>query len=171
MDIADFKLLAQYNIWATQRLSSSLSTISDDDFYRDCGLFFKSISGTLNHLLVGEHYLWFQRFESGNSPQLALNHILHAERQTLLNDLNMRTKNWLYFLDHLKPERLRSDLSYTSTNGQSICLPFSDVLLHVFNHGTHHRGQITASLSAMGYPSPELDLIYMLLEQSNNDVN
>lgn len=168
MQIADFKLLARYNIWATIRLNQNLALISDEDFYKDCGLFFKSISGTLNHLLVGEHYLWFSRFTAGSSPQLALNHIAITDRKTILSELNSRAENWLDYLDQLDSQQLSSDLNYISSRGEAICLPFSSTLVHVFNHGTHHRGQITASLSAMGYPCPELDLIYMLVEQAKN---
>ena len=169
MDITDFQLLARYNIWANQRLYACLNHISDDDFYKDCGLFFKSILGTLNHLLVGEHYLWFPRFQNGYSAQLALHHIVHTERQPLIDELNWRAENWLHFLDQLDPARLNSQLNYISSAGLSICLPFTPTLLHVFNHSTHHRGQITAALTSMGYGCPELDLIYMLLEESKND--
>jgi uncharacterized damage-inducible protein DinB len=49
--------------------------------------------------------------------------------------------------------------------GQSASLPFGLTLTHVFNHGTHHRGQITAALTALGRSSPELDLVYFLQQQ------
>jgi uncharacterized damage-inducible protein DinB len=45
-------------------------------------------------------------------------------------------------------------------------LPFAATLAHVFNHGTHHRGQISAALTAMGQPAPELDLVFLLQEES-----
>ena len=45
-------------------------------------------------------------------------------------------------------------------------LPFAATLLHVFNHGTHHRGQITAALTSMGYHCPEIDLVNMLVEEN-----
>ena len=49
--------------------------------------------------------------------------------------------------------------------GQAVSLPFSATLAHVFNHGTHHRGQISAALTAMGWRSPEPDLVYMLQQE------
>lgn len=62
MDLKTFELLARYNVWSIHKLNQVLKTVSNDDFNAECGLYFKSIAGTLNHLLVGEHYLWFPRF-------------------------------------------------------------------------------------------------------------
>ena len=45
-------------------------------------------------------------------------------------------------------------------------LPYAATLLHVFNHGTHHRGQVTAVLTSMGYPCTEMDMVYMLIEKN-----
>ena len=159
-------IMAQYNIWATARLTHSLQPISGEDFHKDLGLFFKSIAGTLNHLLLGEHYLWFSRFKEGTSPTIALDTILHSDKNTLLNELNLKSQNWIDFIQQLDDERLKGQLTYRRVNGEQLTLPFAATLMHVFNHGTHHRGQITAALTMMGYPCPELDLVYMLAEQA-----
>ena len=58
-----FLTLARYNLWATRSLlREHVAHLSDEEYKRDCGLFFHSIHGTLNHLLVGEHLLWQPRF-------------------------------------------------------------------------------------------------------------
>ena len=57
-------------------------------------------------------------------------------------------------------------LSYTTMRGTSATLPFAATLAHVFNHGTHHRGQITAALTRLSLPCPELDLVYLLQEEA-----
>ena len=67
-----FATLARYNAWATQRLLDAVAALDDGDYRRDAGLFFKSIHGTLNHLLVGEHHVWFVRFAEGISPKVAV---------------------------------------------------------------------------------------------------
>ena len=67
-----FLTLARYNVWATALLLDAVAPVGEDDYRRDLGLFFKSIHGTLNHLLVGEHLLWFRRFAEGISPKVAL---------------------------------------------------------------------------------------------------
>jgi uncharacterized damage-inducible protein DinB len=71
-----FSFLARYNVWATKRLLKACEPLSDEQYRRDVGLFFKSIHGTLNHLLVGEHLLWYPRFAKGIStwkPSLTVN--------------------------------------------------------------------------------------------------
>ena len=78
---AHFLQLARYNVWATRRLLDAVANVSEADYRKDVGLFFKSIHGTLNHLLVGEHHIWFPRFAEGASPRLALNAELEADRQ------------------------------------------------------------------------------------------
>jgi uncharacterized damage-inducible protein DinB len=160
-----FQLLAQYNIWATRRLCNNLSIVSDEDFHQDVGLYFKSISGTLNHLLLGEHELWYPRFKHGISPILALNTILHTEKKLLLDDLVQKSHNWIEFIDQLDEKKLTENFSYRRASGQAMTLPYAATLFHVFNHGTHHRGQVTAAMTHLGYTCPELDLVYMLAEK------
>jgi uncharacterized damage-inducible protein DinB len=58
----------------------AVRALPEDDYRRDVGLFFKSIHGTLNHLLVGEHHLWFVRFAEGISPKVALDAELEPDR-------------------------------------------------------------------------------------------
>ena len=66
--VAHFTQLARYNVWATARLLDAVQALPEDDYRRDVGLFFKSIHGTLNHLLVGEHHAVVRRFAEGVSP-------------------------------------------------------------------------------------------------------
>lgn len=160
-------LMAKYNVWATHRLVASLDVVSDEHFYQDVALYFKSIFGTLNHMLLGEHYLWYSRFAGHDSPKVALDHIVHEHRKDLLNALESKSKNWIHFINQLDVALLQGDLSYQRVSGQSITLPYAATLIHVFNHSTHHRGQITAAMTALGYICPELDLVYMLIEQNS----
>lgn len=165
MEMTLLNTLARYNIWATARLVQVLETVSDEDFFKDQGLFFQSIFGTLNHILVGEHDLWFARFSQGCSKQLALNSIIESDRHALLDALQQKSYRWIEFLQHLDPALLTQQLHYTTTTGQALSLPYAATLQHVFNHSTHHRGQISAALIQMGYPSPVMDLVYMLVEE------
>ena len=168
INLESLQLLARYNIWATTKLSQSLANVTDADFYRDCGLFFQSIFGTLNHLLLGEHELWFSRFAKGYSPTLQLNSIVEQDRHILIQTLQENALNWITFLNDLDPQDLAGNLNYQTSTGQPKSLPYAATLVHVFNHGTHHRGQISAALTAMGYACPELDLVYMLVEEQQN---
>jgi uncharacterized damage-inducible protein DinB len=156
-------MLARYNDWATRRLlDEHVGKLAEKDYRRDCGLFFKSVHGTLNHLLVGEHRLWWPRFAQGVSPQLALDAEVESERDALAQELIDGAGRWIGWLEALPESRLGSRIAYTTMRGAQASLPFGSTLAHVFNHGTHHRGQISAALTAMGLPCPVLDLVYML---------
>ena len=161
-----FSTLARYNVWATRKLFEHVDALSDDDYRRDVGLFFKSVHGTLNHLLVAEHLLWFARFSEGVSPRRALNEEVEPDRARLRERLIGDAQHWLPFIESLDDQRVNGKLDYTSTQGVAMSLPFAATLGHVFNHGTHHRGQISAALTAMGQRCPELDLIWMLQAES-----
>lgn len=161
-----FGLLARYNLWATRRLLDAVAVVPESDYRRDLGLFFGSIHGTLNHLLVAEHHLWWRRFAEGLSPVIALNEDVETDRARLAELLLEGAARWPALLESWSAERFEGTLDYTTMRGQPASLPFAPTLAHVFNHGTHHRGQITAALTALGLPCPELDLVYMLQAQA-----
>jgi uncharacterized damage-inducible protein DinB len=155
--------LARYNLWATQRLlAENIAQLSEADYRKDVGLFFKSIHGTLNHLLAGEHLLWFRRFSEGVSPVVQLDAEVESNRALLANRLLVGAGTWLPWLNTLSDEQLSGQLSYTTMRGSNAKLPVVPTLMHVFNHATHHRGQITAALTMLGELSPELDMVYFL---------
>ncbi len=158
--------LAGYNLWATKRLFAAVDALAEADYRRPVGLFFASIHGTLNHLLVGEHLLWRARFAEGRSPQLRLDAEVEPDRARLRERLLEGALAWLPLLEVWPEERLLGTLSYRRMSGQEVTLPFAATLAHVFNHGTHHRGQITAAFTALGRPCPELDMVYMLQESA-----
>ena len=162
---AHFAALARYNAWATQRLLDAVAAVNDTDYRRDTGLFFKSIHGTLNHLLVGEHLLWFRRFAEGVSPMVTLDEEVEVDRSLLAERLLEGAARWQPLIENWPSEGFDGVLSYTTTRGVPVSLPFAATLTHVFNHGTHHRGQITAAFTRLGQPFPELDLVYMLQQE------
>ena len=163
-----FITLARYNGWATDRLLSAVALLDDTAYRKDVGLFFRSIHGTLNHLLVGEHHLWFVRFAEGTSPKVALDQEIETDRERLAARLREGAARWAPLIASWPAERWDRTLDYTTMRGQAASLPFMDTLAHVFNHGTHHRGQITAALTALGQPCPELDLVYFLQTEQGN---
>jgi uncharacterized damage-inducible protein DinB len=161
---AHFLTFARYNVWATNRLLEAVAPLGDGDYRRDLGLFFNSIHGTLNHLLVG-HLLWFSRFAEGISPKLALDDEAEPDRVKLAARLREGGARWQPVIESWPAQRFEGTLAYTTTRGQPVSLPFAATLAHVFNHGTHHRGQITAALTRLGRPCPELDMVYMLQQE------
>lgn len=158
--------LARYNLWATTRLYEHVDALPEADYRRDAGLFFKSVHCTLNHLLAGEHALWFRRFAHGESPLVALEAEIEPDRQRLKARLLEGAGAWLPYVDKLSEARLAGALTYSTTDGRRVALPFAATLTHVFNHGTHHRGQISAALTSMGHGCPVIDLVFMLQQES-----
>lgn len=158
--------MARYNLWATRRLLDAVDALSDADYRRDAGLAFKSVHGTLNHLLVAEHLLWFRRFAEDVSPAMALDAEVETDRTRLREHLLKGALSWLPLMEVWPAERLQGRLSYRRMDGEPVTLPFAATLMHVFNHATHHRGQVSAALTALGRPAPEIDLILMLQEEA-----
>jgi len=162
-----FLMLARYHVWATDRLlERHVAKLSDDECKRDVGLFFKSVHGTLNHLLVAERGLWFERFANGRSPKRKLNEEVHADRAALQAALKQAVRDWLPAIESWDEARFDGMLDYTSTEGVTRTVPFTPTLTHVFNHGTHHRGQISAALTGLGHEAPELDLLFRVVAEA-----
>ena len=161
-----FTTLARYGVWATRKLFEHVDALSESDYRRDAGLFFRSVHGTLNHLLVAEHRVWFPRFADGISNRVELNAEIEADRAALRDRLIDAVGRWQPLIASWPVERFDGRLDYTTTRGIPQSLPFALTLSHVFNHGTHHRAQITAAITAMGHACPELDLVWMLQAES-----
>ena len=161
-----FLCLARYNVWATRLLFEHIDRLSEADYRRDAGLFFKSVHGTCNHLLVAEHRVWFPRFAEGVSNRVALNDEIESDRVALRDRLIEAAGRWAPLIESFDDARFAGTLDYTTTKGIAQSLPFAPTLGHVFNHATHHRGQITAAITAFGQPGPELDMVMMLQRES-----
>lgn len=161
-----FLTLARYHVWATRRLFEQVDTLDEADYRRDAGLFFRSVHGTLNHLLVAEHGVWFERFANGVSPRRRLDEEVETDRARLRERLLEAVPRWLPLIEALPDERWSGVLDYHSTQGVAQSLPYAATLAHVFNHATHHRGQISAALTAMGRRELVLDLVAMLQAES-----
>jgi uncharacterized damage-inducible protein DinB len=160
-----FATLARYHRWATDRLLDAIAPLADDAYRRDAGLFFHSIHGTLNHLIVAEG-LWFTRFSEGLSPVVALDAEVSGDRPEIKRLLTEAAGRWEPFVASIPQQRFAGRLDYRTMRGKDVSLAFAPTLGHVFNHGTHHRGQITAAISALGAKTPELDLVYMLQQEA-----
>ena len=161
-----FQTLARYGEWATRRLLEHVDALPEFDYRRDTGLFFKSVHGTLNHLLVAEHLIWRRRFAEGVSPKMQLHEQAESDRVRLRERLIEGAQAWAPLITSWDAARFGAMLGYTTTKGVSQALPFAATLGHVFNHASHHRGQISAALTALGRPCPELDLVGMLQAES-----
>ena len=95
-----------------------------------------------------------------------LNEEVEPDRTRLAQRLREASRRWQPLIGSSDDGRFDGRLDYVTTKGVPQSLPFAATLAHIFNHGTHHRGQISAAITAMGRPCPELDLVWMLQEES-----
>jgi uncharacterized damage-inducible protein DinB len=161
-----FVMLAAYNAWANRRLYASAAALSDADYRADRGAFFGSVNGTLNHLLVADR-IWMNRF-TGEGPTYArLDLLLHEDLRELEDARLAEDERIVRWVDGLDSARLAGTFTYTTiVNPRRLTQPLAPALAHVFNHQTHHRGQVHALLTAIGgrAAAPEMDLIYFQRE-------
>lgn len=152
-----FDELATYNRWANRRLYADASTLSDDVRKRGVGLFFGSVHGTLNHLLVAD-YIWMRRF-TGKGPQPErLNQILFDVFEDLRAARQQEDDRIHAFVAAL--DRYDGVIEYQNSSGKTFRQDIGSALTHFFNHQTHHRGQVHAGLTMAGIREPtSLDLL------------
>jgi uncharacterized damage-inducible protein DinB len=154
-----FAMLAGYNAWANGRVYDAAAQLSDPDYRADRGAFFKSMHGTLNHLLVADR-LWMRRFTGEGDAPSRLDAILFDEFLELRAAREAEDARITAYVDGLAQERIAANFRYsTITNPREIEQPLGPALTHFFNHQTHHRGQAHAILTGLGREAPVLDLL------------
>ena len=157
-----FQMFADYNRWANRRVYAACEDLSDEDYRADAGAFFGSIHRTLNHLLVADR-IWVSRMTGQGEAPKALDVVLFDDFSALRDARAAEDQRIIGFVDGLNDERIAGDFTYTTiSNPITITQPLGPVLSHVFNHQTHHRGQVHAILTSLGGPSLVLDLVYFL---------
>jgi uncharacterized damage-inducible protein DinB len=162
MITADYcRTMAQYNEWMNSRLYALCATMPEEALHEDCGAFFGSIYLTLNHIAYGD-LAFLSRFtgEPAVVPELGVDLFggfaaLRRERATL----DARILAWA---EALAPDWLAASLSYESkVDGRVRTVPRWALVAHVFNHQTHHRGQVTTLLAQRGLDVGSTDIPFM----------
>ncbi len=166
----NFVLLAEYNQWMNQSVYEAASGLSIESLNADQGAYFKSILGTLNHILVGDT-IWLKRFSDHPSQLASLDYvrslqtpkaldvILYKEFETLRGFRSQLDQTINEFANQLSDEMLASPLSYRDTKGIAFTKNLGHLIQHFFNHQTHHRGQVTTLLSQAGIDVGVTDLL------------
>jgi uncharacterized damage-inducible protein DinB len=156
-----YRMFAGYNAWCNERLYNAASKVSDVEYRADHGVFFKSLHGTLNHLLVGDR-IWMKRFTGVGEQPPSLDAILYDDFEALRAARRSQDVLITRYIGGLDNERLNGTIRYqTVVRPQMIEQPLAPALDHFFNHQTHHRGQAHALLSSMigNDATPSCDLI------------
>jgi uncharacterized damage-inducible protein DinB len=157
-----FVMMAKYNAWANARLFRGAGELQDDLYRREVGAYFKSLHGTLNHLLVADR-IWMCRLTGvGNHPS-KLNEILFDDLPSLHAARVEEDGRIIAFVQSLEESAFEQPWDYRTLNGTPQRQPRREILAHLFNHETHHRGQAHAILTVLGVAEPEpMDLLIML---------
>lgn len=156
-----YRMFAGYNAWCNERLYDAAALLSDADYRVDRGVFFKSLHGTLNHLLVGDR-IWMCRFTGQGDVPPSLDAILYDEFAQLRAARRIEDRRISSYIAALREDDLAKAMRYrTVVNPQDIEQTLAPALDHFFNHQTHHRGQAHALLSAAtgNDRTPSFDLI------------
>ena len=146
-----------YTIWATNRLLDAAAKLNGEELRHNFGTADRSIQGTLTHLLRAER-TWLRRIQEGTP---AAPWAVPADEQwealsVEWPEIHQNWRNWAGALSDMDAER---QLDYTDLKGNQWKQPIWQIVLHVVNHSTHHRGQVSGFLRALGKTPPPLDFI------------
>ncbi len=177
MNTADIQTLYAYNRWANERIFSALDKLSAAQFTASVPSSFPSIRETVFHIL-GAEWIWLQRWK-GFSPratvsganvtptilsQLTPVNIAHAEELTTVATLRSFAealeRERQEFLSTLTDDRLQAPLPFNDMAGIAYSEPLVQLLQHLVNHGTYHRGQVITLLRQAGAETVSLDMLF-----------
>ena len=156
-------LMARYNLWQNESLLSAADGVGDAARGQGRGAFFESIFDTLNHLLWAD-LIWMSRFDGGAPPEggIDASPLLLADWRAYCTARAQTDKRILGWAGRLDPEVLAEDLTwYSGAAAREMTRPMGLCAVHLFNHQTHHRGQVHAMLTAAGARPGPTDLVFM----------
>lgn len=162
------RVMARYNRWMNEKLYAVADKLTDEDRKKDRGAFFGSIHRTLNHLLLADR-VWLGRFnevkleegEFGPGGIRTLDQELYSDFEELRRERAKTDDEIDAYVATLTAEKLAGNLRFLR-RGAVNEFPLWHAVAHVFNHQTHHRGQVTTLLMQTGHDPGSTDLIAML---------
>ena len=156
--------MARYNRWQNQNLYGCADTLPDEERRRERGAFFGSIHKTLSHLLWADR-IWMSRFTALPKPTVGIPESvsLYDDWDELKRERSAFDATMIAWADSLDPSRLADDLTYYSGGAKrEITAPNWLLVAHMFNHQTHHRGQVHCMLTQAGGKPHDTDLPMMV---------
>lgn len=152
----------EYTIWATDRLLFAARELKPEERERDFGNATQSIQGTLTHVLQSER-LWLRRIQEG-SPSIPRAMAGDEQWECLLHRWPAIHEAWRNWASRLSDEDAETVIDYTDLKGEPQRQSAWKILFHVVNHATHHRGQVSGFIRALGRTPPPLDFIAFVRE-------
>lgn len=159
-----FAMMAAYNRWVNVRLYDMAAALPDELYRKPTGVYFKSLHGTLNHILTADR-IWMRRLQGKGEHPDKLNATIHDDLPSLRAARVTEDQRIVDFIDSLDDADFDKPWDYQTLNGTPQRHRVREILGHLFNHQTHHRGQAHAALTSLGVSEPAgLDLLIMLRE-------
>jgi uncharacterized damage-inducible protein DinB len=157
-----FVVLSDYQQWANDRLFAALGGLDSSLLNSPQGLFFNSIHHTADHILQVNR-LWCARLR-GEAYPADFKRILYPDWNQLIEVTQSQSAELSLWLEARDEAFFDERVAFTSSNGQAREMWVRDVLTHMMNHQTHHRGQISAVITRLGGAAPEMDYFYYKIE-------
>jgi uncharacterized damage-inducible protein DinB len=148
MNIEDFRLVYDYNSWANQRTIDSCAALSEEQFTRDLKSSFHSVRDTLFHIFAGE-WIWIERWH-GRAPTVLPNAADYSNLEMVRNFSGKVESDLIDFVSSLTSDDLQRVISFRRISGEAFAAPLWQLLQHVANHSTYHRGQVATMLRQLG---------------------
>ena len=163
---AHYQTFARYNAWANRRLYDAAAELSDSEYRADRGAFFKSMHGTLNHLLTADQ-VWMHRFTGQGPSPAKLDQIQHERLADLAAAREAEDRRIIAYVDGLSEQQLKGTIRYRRVSTpDEFEQALAPALTHFFNHQTHHRGQAHSILYSFGHRDLVLDLLFFQRQAS-----
>jgi uncharacterized damage-inducible protein DinB len=162
---ADYiRVLLDYNYWARDRALASAEPLSPEEVSRAMGSSFPSVLDTLVHIYSAE-WIWYRRWQGESSARPDATRLVSvAALRAAWLPLEQQIRS---FVDGLGPAGLSRIVDYKTLGGQPSASPYWQMIVHVVNHGTYHRGQVASLLRQLGAkPAQSTDMIQFFREQS-----
>jgi uncharacterized damage-inducible protein DinB len=160
----ELRLLLDYHYWARDRIVASVGQLTPEQYTRDLGSSFKSVRDTLVHVYSAD-WIWRARWE-GQSPRTPIDPLAFPDVASLVEAWAQLEARYYSLLDAMDPADIERVMSYTLLSGQQYSGVFWQMLQHVVNHGSYHRGQLTTMLRQLGAEPPKsMDLIAFYRER------
>lgn len=150
------RLHLDYSAWATQRLLEAAAKLSAEELTRDFQTADKCVLDTLAHIYAADR-IWLSRVRA--EPRATFIDPEDRDLTVLQNEWPALQERWKLWLRDFSEGDETREISYKDMKGNPYTQPVWQILLHLVNHGTHHRGQVSGFLRAMGKTPPALDLI------------
>ncbi|MCB1189399.1 MAG: DinB family protein [Leptospiraceae bacterium] len=153
--------LFKYNYWSIDQIRNTLEKMSEEDFVRDMGDGVGSIRDKLVHI-YGAEKIWYERIQ-GNMISFPKNEE-YSNQESIWSDWDVLRKNFLNLVSGMNEDDIQKKITYKNFKGEPFQQPIWEILIHVTNHGTYHRGQVGSLIRRATGKPPVTDLAVFFRE-------